>query len=278
MTGVSTGIGRSIAEDLLVDSRYQVIAVARDEQSLDEFKLKGAFVVKADLANESDRFSLGQQVTDYLSSDPTRWSEVHLINNAGLVRAGPLELIPVEDWKYEFEVNFFAVVHLTQLLLPMLRVHSGKLINMSSISGRMSLPFLGAYSASKFALEAMSDSLRRELPDTNIDVVLIEPGTINTPIWKKSSDWTQAALKSSSNQSVYSLYSAMIDKMLRYSQSRNQSGLSPSEISKLVKKILRKKRVRARYAIGPGSFWRAQFSRLLPTKLVDALVSIALGK
>lgn len=109
-----------------------------------------------------------------------------LVNNAGIAIGGPVEVVDVVDWRRQFEVNVFGMVNLTRSALPMLRASRGRVVNISSISGRMAFPFLAPYAASKYAVEAFSDSLRRELRAQGVRVALIEPGAIATPLWEKS--------------------------------------------------------------------------------------------
>lgn len=183
ITGASSGIGLAIVKDLL-SPQTTIFACARKASDLATLAGLGENVVpisldvtKADELENAFRF-----VETRVNSEPGEFS---LINNAGIAVPGPVEGLDMSGLRHQFDVNFFGVIQTTQVFLPLIKKSKGKIIMMSSISGIMSFPFLGAYCASKYALEAMTDSLRMELLDTGVKVVLIEPGPIKTPIWEK---------------------------------------------------------------------------------------------
>lgn len=183
VTGASSGIGLAIVKDLL-SHETTIFACARKAADLSALASFGNNVVpiSLDVTKSDELESAFRIVESRLNSEPGEFS---LINNAGIAVPGPVEGLEMADLRHQFDVNFFGVIQTTQLFLPLIKREKGKIIMMSSISGILSFPFLGAYCASKYALEAMTDSLRMELLDTGVRVVLIEPGPIKTPIWEK---------------------------------------------------------------------------------------------
>src|SRR4051812_41915524 len=167
VTGASSGIGRATAE-LLGARGHRVLAGVRGESDL------RVPTVQLD-------------VTDAGQVDALRALELGgLVNNAGIAVTGPLEFMPLDELRRQLEVNTVAQLAVTQACLPALRRTRGRIVNVSSIAGRVALPLYGPYAASKFALEALSDALRRELRGSGVDVALVEPGAIATPIWERS--------------------------------------------------------------------------------------------
>jgi NAD(P)-dependent dehydrogenase (short-subunit alcohol dehydrogenase family) len=172
VTGTSTGIGRAIAVHL--DRRgFEVLAGVRRLEDAPP----GLEPILLDVTSEVNIAAAAQRVGGQLHA---------LVNNAGIAVNGPIELAPVHEWRRQFEVNLIGQVAVTRALLPALLAAGGRVVNISSISGRAALPMIGPYSASKFALEAMTDTLRREVGPQGVRVVSIEPGGIATPVWEKS--------------------------------------------------------------------------------------------
>src|ERR671930_442264 len=176
ITGASTGIGEASARHLL-ELGFDVVAGVRKDEDAERLRGAGARPLKLD-------------VTDQASIDAarTRLGDAPLaglVNNAGIAVSFPLEFVPIEELRHQLEVNVIGQVAVTQAFLPALRKGRGRIVNISSIGGRIALPLAGPYAASKFALEAVSDSLRRELRGQGVEVVVVEPGGIKTPIWAK---------------------------------------------------------------------------------------------
>lgn len=182
ITGASTGIGRAIALDL-ARSGHQVFASVRKAEDGADLEKSDANIIAVlfDVTDE-DALQKGLKVVRERLLPERCFS---LVNNAGIAVPGPLEDIAPAEFRRQFEINVFGAMRVTQVFLPLIRETKGRVVNMSSVSGLMTPPFLGAYSASKFALEALSDALRRELGAQGVKVLLIEPGLIQTPIWNK---------------------------------------------------------------------------------------------
>jgi len=182
VTGSSSGIGAAIAREL-ADRGFRVFGTVRRPQ--DGAALEGAGVTPV-LMDVADTESIGRaraEVEQALAGAGAPL--VALVNNAGIPAAGPLELLPLEEFRRVLEVNLIGVVAVTQAFLPLLKQARGRIVNISSVAGRAALPFMGPYAASKFGLEAVSDSLRRELLPFGVDVIVVEPGSIQSKIWGK---------------------------------------------------------------------------------------------
>jgi NAD(P)-dependent dehydrogenase (short-subunit alcohol dehydrogenase family) len=182
-----------------------------------------------------------------------------LVNNAGYAVGGCVEDIPLTDWRLQFETNFFGLVALTQAVLPMMRQQKkGKIINVSSISGRLGFPGYAAYAASKFAVEGFSESLRHEMLPFGVFVVLIEPGAYKTEIWDKGF----AAMRTSPE----SAYRAQLEAVLRYSHKAAETAPDPQEIAALIVRISAKPSPKLRYPLGKGASISLWSKSLLPWK------------
>jgi NAD(P)-dependent dehydrogenase (short-subunit alcohol dehydrogenase family) len=182
VTGASTGIGEAAVLHLKTLGFDTVGAVRRDEDA-ERLEERGIRTVRIDVT-DGDQIAAAR---DELGDAPL----AGLVNNAGIAVAAPIEFLPVESFRQQLEVNLIGQLAVTQAFLPALRRAGGRVVNVSSIGGRVALPFVGPYAGSKFALEALSDSLRRELRPWGIEVSVIEPGSIATPMWDKGVDESQ---------------------------------------------------------------------------------------
>jgi NAD(P)-dependent dehydrogenase (short-subunit alcohol dehydrogenase family) len=191
-----------------------------------------------------------------------------LVDNAGIGIAGPLEVLPLDELSRQLDVNVVGQLRVAQALLPALRRRRGRIVLMGSISGRSALPFLGAYAMSKFALEAMADALRVELAPWGIHVVIVEPGTIATPIWTKPQP-TAAELSPDAAR----LYGERLDRFRRLAAERTAGHAVPAvEVAKAVERALTAKRPRTRYLVGPDARRRARVQKL-PDRIRDRLLT-----
>jgi len=190
-----------------------------------------------------------------------------LVNNAGIAIASPLELIPLDELRRQLEVNVLGQVAVTQAFLPHLRRVPGRIVFVGSIAGRSALPFLGAYAASKHALEAIADSLRVELSPWSIHVAIVEPATIATPIWAKgaaTADEIQA--RASSDRSP--LYAERLAAFRRAAEAAGRRAQPAERVAAVVERALTAERPRARYVVGRDARIRATIERL-PDRLRD---------
>ena len=177
-TGASTGIGFDVAR-YMAEHGYRSLGTVRREEDAAGLRGVGVDPVLMDVTDPESISRALDQVVRILAGTQLR----ALVNNAGVPAAGPIEMADLDEARALFEVNFFGSLAVTQAFLPLLRTSRGRIVNMSSLSGRFAFPFVGVYAASKYALEATSDALRRELLTSGVEVVLIEPGSVQTPIW-----------------------------------------------------------------------------------------------
>jgi len=199
-----------------------------------------------------------------------------LVNNAGIVVAGPLEFLPLSEIRKQFEVNVLGQIAVTQAFLPLLRQARGRIVNMSSIAGRVAFPYIGPYSASKYAFEAISDALRIELLPWGISVSVIEPGDVATPIWKKSTAAAQETARGFPSQAV-DLYGHSLEAVTHASEKAAASAFDPVHVVRAVEHALTAVNPKTRYLVGPGVRFRAILKKVLPDRLFDQLIVRYIG-
>jgi len=190
-----------------------------------------------------------------------------LVNNAGIALAVPLEFIPLDELRRQFEVNVVGQVAVTQAFLPHLRRSRGRIVFVGSIAGRSALPFLGPYAASKHALEAVADAWRLELRPFGVDVSLVQPGTIKTPIWTKSAAVADALTNGVPAQ-LAGLYGERIAAFREVALRRGEKGASAEEVAQAIEEALTMERPRTRKLVGLDAKLRAGVERL-PDRLRD---------
>src|SRR5262245_2761932 len=177
VTGASTGIGEATVLHLKTLG-FDAIGAVRKDEDAERLEGRGVRTVRIDVTDADQIAAAREELGDAPLAG--------LVNNAGIAVAAPIEFLPVERFRQQLEVNLIGQLAVTQAFVPALRRAGGRIVNVSSIGGRVALPLVSAYNASKFALEGWSDSLRREVRAQGIDVILIEPGGVKTPIWDKS--------------------------------------------------------------------------------------------
>jgi NAD(P)-dependent dehydrogenase (short-subunit alcohol dehydrogenase family) len=196
-----------------------------------------------------------------------------LVNNAGISVHGPVEHVPLSEWRRQLEVNLFGQIAVTQALLPVLRagvaVHghgAARIVMMSSIAGLIAQPIIAPYNASKFALEAMSDALRMEIRPQGIKVCVVEPGAIDTPIWAKA-EADPGAFPPDHPARV--LYAREIDAVVNEARKAAANAIGADAVAKVVAKCLTLRRPRTRYRVGKDAMIGAMAKMVLPTCAVD---------
>jgi len=274
ITGASTGIGAACA--LHLDRLgWRVFAGVRRQADADTLK-----------AQSSPRLTpISLDVTDTVSIS-TAASAVAgavgqaglggLVNNAGIVVPGPIEFLPLTDLRRQLEINVVGQVAVTQAFLPLIRAGRGRIVNMGSISGRMATPFTGAYAASKFALEALTDALRLELAPWGISVSIVEPGAVATPIWEKSARTAEAMLGSVQPEALV-LYAEAIEAVKRTAADAAKRAVDPVDVARIVEHALTAARPRTRYVVGREAKFRAAMALFVPDRVRDNLVAKAMG-
>ncbi len=199
-----------------------------------------------------------------------------MVNNAGISVAGPLELLPLDDVRIQFEVNVIGALAVTQILLPLLRQGRGRIVNISSIAGLTATPFLGAYCGSKFALEAMSDALRMELAPWGISVSLVEPGAVQSRIWQRAT-MSATHMLSGVPPASRALYDGSLHRMQDVIDRAAKRAIPAAVVARAVAHALLTPRPRARYLVGKDARLRAFMRWILPARAQDRLLAWFLG-
>jgi NAD(P)-dependent dehydrogenase (short-subunit alcohol dehydrogenase family) len=275
ITGASTGIGEACALRLARDGFHVFAGVRRDA--------------------DGQRL-LGQSATDHLTPviidviDPTTIAAgrdtigaavadrglAGVVNNAGISVAGPLEVLPLERFKQQMDVNVNGQVAVTQAFLPLVRQARGRIVFMGSIGGRMASPFLAPYNASKFALEAITDALRLELAPWRIHVSIVEPGSIATPIWDKSLALSDQIEREIPPEGA-ALYQKQITAMRKAAAEIGAGGIPADEVAKAVERALTAKKPKTRYVVGRDARIQAFAVKFVPDRMRDGIIARRLG-
>ena len=274
ITGASTGIGEACA--LHLDKMgLRVFAGVRKHADGEALKRKASerlTPVPLDVTDPAAIASAAAAVATALDHDGL----TGLINNAGIALAGPLEFLPIDEIRKEFEINVFGLLAVTQAFLPLLRKGRGRIINVGSIAGRSAMPFVGAYGSSKFAVEGLTDALRVELLPWSIAVSIVEPGGIATPIWEKSRA-KAADLARTLPPQARELYGWAFDAMRKVAADSAKRASPVELVVKAVAHALTAKRPKTRYLVGRDARIRAGLQRL-PDRLRDRIIVRRLRK
>lgn len=266
ITGASTGIGKA-AGIHMARLGHTVWAGVRTEKAFNDIKRLNVQHLEPIFIDVTSEDSIQNCVSHIRKNSGILHA---LVNNAGIAVGGPVEGVRMEEWRHQFDVNFFGQIRLTQVCLPLLRETKGRIVMMSSIAGRVASPFLGPYAASKFALEAASDSLRRELRRFGVSVSVIEPGPIATPIWEKSLGSGAARLRQFSDE-VKKDYGPL---MAKFNQRIDLAARNASPVSVVVNAIehaLTSKHPRTRYPVGKGVSFSTAIAGVLPDRWLDRI-------
>lgn len=274
VTGVSTGIGWGITK-VLIQKGFRVFgSVRREEDAKRLVKEFGeAFIpMLFDITDEAGVQSAAQKVHEQLNGETL----FGLVNNAGIAIPAPLMHQPIEDFRKQMEVNLIGQLIVTQAFLPLLGTDRslngkpGRIINISSVSGRNGSPFLGAYAASKHALEGFSESLRRELMLYGIDVIIIGPGAVATPIWDKADELDLSPYQ-------HTDYIESATGFQKYAVEEGKRGYPPEKVGEVALHALSAAKPRVRYAVVPGNPIIQVIQSLLPKRVIDGIIARYLG-
>jgi NAD(P)-dependent dehydrogenase (short-subunit alcohol dehydrogenase family) len=269
VTGSSTGIGRATA--LRLDQAgFQVFAGVRNRGDAESLEAEGSERLEPVIIDVSEADTI--EVTAERIEQVTGGRLDGLVNNAGIVVAGPIETLDLDGLRRQLEVNLTGQVAVTQAFLPQIRAARGRIALIASIGGRMSLPYLSPYHASKFALEAIGDSLRQEMRPFGVDVSIIEPGSIATPFWGKGTDQVGQVLASMSPEQLQ-LYEAPARAAAEASRKAEARGISPDKVAKAVEHALTSSRPKTRYLVGVDARVQATMRKWLPDRVLDRLVA-----
>ncbi len=274
VTGASTGIGRAAVAKAVAEGAHVFPAVRKkaDADSLRKEFGEAVTPLIFDVTDEPAVRAAAETVGKALGNRKL----FGLLNNAGMAVPGPLLHLTTEDLRNQMEVNFIGAHIVSQAFLPLLGADRdrtgkpGRVVMISSVGGERAAPFIGAYAASKFAMEGYSEALRREMMLFGIDVIVIAPGAIATPIWGKNDEKALAPYGNTA-------YAPMLQRVLDYMQDLGRNGLPPSDVGDLVWKVLTDPKPKVRYRILRGEFMEMTLPSLLPKRFVDNAIAKRLG-
>jgi NAD(P)-dependent dehydrogenase (short-subunit alcohol dehydrogenase family) len=270
VTGAGRGIGHAAALRLARAGWDVHAGVRRDEdgERLTAAAPAGRLVpVTLDVTDADQVAALDDALPEHLDG---------VVNNAGIVVGGPVEALALDDLRRQLEVNVVGQVAVTQAVLPRLRASRGRIVLVSSVGGRVASPMIGAYSASKFALEGLADALRIELRPWGIAVSLVEPGTIDTDMWRTADDQVDA-IDAGMRPDHRALYAAHVAGFRRALPRIRRRAAPTDKVTAIIEDALTASRPRARYVVGTDAKVQLALHRALPTRAFDAMVSRLLG-
>jgi NAD(P)-dependent dehydrogenase (short-subunit alcohol dehydrogenase family) len=269
VTGATRGIGRATAIRL-AEHGWEVFAGVRrpqDGEGLTGSQPGRISPVVLDITDPDQVAGLERALPGELDA---------VVNNAGIVVGGPLEAVPLSELRNQLEVNVVGQVAVTQALLPRLRRSRGRIVFVSSLNGKVATPLTGPYNASKFALEAVADSLRMELAPWGIRVALVEPAQTDTDLWRRADDQLEStvALLSAEHRNLYAKHI----EGYRKSIPRSQRMARPAEtVAETIERALTARRPRARYVVGTPARIQAVLARMTPTPVLDVMLRAGTG-
>jgi len=265
ITGCSSGIGHETAKRL-AEGEWTVYATARKPESIDDLKKAGCKTLTLDVTDEESMVAAVKAVEE------AEGAVGALVNNAGYSQSGALEEVPLEKVRDQFETNVFGLLRMCQLVLPgMRRQGFGRIVNLSSMGGRLTFPGGGVYHATKHAVEALSDALRFEVREFGIDVVVIEPGLIKTEFGKTAAATVEPAKK---DGSPYAEFDARVAALTAeaYEGPMARLGAGPEAVAKVIERAITVRRPRTRYKITPSAKIVLGMRRLFTDRMWDRFV------
>jgi NAD(P)-dependent dehydrogenase (short-subunit alcohol dehydrogenase family) len=274
VTGASSGLGKAAALHLS-ELGYRVFAGVRTESSAAELSRVSPSVgvlipVMLDVTDATS-IARSRERVEHECCDTGLWA---VVNNAGVSISAPLECVPIDVMRLQLETNVVGALAVTQRFLPLLRASGGRIVNVSSGVGNIAPAYLGAYAASQFAKEGLSDALRRELRPLGVSVSVIQPGAVYTPIWAKIRESADEILDAAPSE-VVEAYRARFTAFLKVNEVRAQaSKTTATDYAHAVAAALAAKRPKLRYRVGLDSWSSVVARRVLPDRMMDALIAV----
>ena len=269
ITGASTGIGFACATHL-AGLGHDVLAGVRKAADGERVEAAGhghITHVIVDVADEQSVQAAAARVRE-ITGDRGLGG---LVNNAGIGAGGPIETTELAAWKRQFDVNLFGAIATTRALIPQIRQAKGRVVNIGSIGGRVALPYMSPYNASKFALRAFTDSLRMEMSDFGVHVALIEPGSVATPIWEKAGE-TTVEVREKMDPEAQRLYGPVLEGMDKIVAETAARGIPPVEVARAVEHALTASKPRTKYLVGRDAKLRAKLVKVMPDRVMDRAI------
>jgi NAD(P)-dependent dehydrogenase (short-subunit alcohol dehydrogenase family) len=267
LTGANSGIGLATAERLQRAGFTVLSGVRRPDRLPDAVK----DAIEIDLAEPDSVQRACTQVIDRAAG-----RLVGVVNNAGYIVSGPCEALDTDDWRAQFEVNFFGPISVARALLPTLLANKGRIVNVGSIGGRMTSPFIAPYNSSKFAMRSWTDSMRMELAPHGVHVSLIEPGSIDTPIWEKGNAIADEQLTKLTDEQQ-ERYAVQIKGARAAADYIAEHSIPPDRVAKAIEHALTSPRPKGRYVVGIDARMQVAAS-MLPARATDRVMSTMLTR
>ncbi|HEX3292331.1 MAG TPA: SDR family oxidoreductase [Solirubrobacterales bacterium] len=268
VTGASTGIGRATALRLDADGYWVFAGVRKDAdgQALAQAASDRLTPVTLDVTDVDQIESAREQVAEAVAAQGL----VGLVNNAGVGGGGPIEFMPLDELRRTLEVNLIGQVAVTQAFIPLIRKGKGTIVFIASIGGRVASPFMSPYNTSKFAIEALGESLRHELHPWGIDVAVVEPGSIDTQIWSKGNDQLREQVDAMP-EDAQRLYGKQITRFGEVINETASRGIPPEKVAEVVHKAIASEKPRHRYLVGTDAKIGARLKGTLPDRVFHRL-------
>lgn len=270
ITGASTGIGAACALhlDRLGFTVFAGVRKQEDGVALQRSSSDRLIPIPLDVTEQASIEEARALVSDRMGTNGL----YGLVNNAGIAVVGPLEAVPIPDLRRQLEVNVIGQMAVTQAFLPLIRKARGRIVNMGSIAGRSTMPLMGPYSASKFALEAMTDALRLEVQQWGIHVSIVEPGAITTPIWEKTTSDANHREASLPGE-LRTLYEPVVAGVRRVVEEAAKRAIPADVVARVVEEALTAPSPKTRYLVGNDAKLRAFMVKILPDRLSDKILT-----
>jgi len=262
VTGASVGMGAATAREL-AQRGFHVLAGVRRESDADAIRATHIEPVLLDITDQNQIAALADRLRGRLHA---------LVNNAGIAANAPVETLPLSEWRKSFEVNLFGHVAVTQALLPALLRDRGRIINISSVGGKVAMAGYGAYAGSKFALEAMSDALRREVTPYGVQVIVVEPGGVQTEMSGRGIA-TAHRLAADMTPDQQERYGAMMAAIVSHTRAFTAAGVTAERAARVIANAVTDRHPRIRYTIGRDAAVLTRLTRVLPDRLLDRVVA-----
>ena len=270
VTGASTGIGAATAREL-ARRGFHVLAGVRRATDADALRATNLEPVMLDITSEPDIAALVQRI----AGDPERRPLRALVNNAGIGVNAPVEVLPLSEWRRLFDVNLFGHVAVIQALLPALVERGGTVVNISSVGGKLAMATYGPYAGAKFALEAVSDALRREVGRLGVSVVVIEPGAVRTEMLGQVAANGERIIGAMTTDQR-GRYAGLMQSVIAQAQAAIPKGVSAEEAARVIADAITSKRPRTRYTIGRDAAVVVRLARFLSDRTLDSLLARSL--
>jgi NAD(P)-dependent dehydrogenase (short-subunit alcohol dehydrogenase family) len=274
VTGASSGIGRACA--LHLDGLgSRVFAGVRTESAAESVRRAASDRLVPVLLDVTDTAAIDMAVA-FIESALDGRGLVGVVNNAGVAHGGPIEYLPIEEWRKQLEVNVIGQVAVTKAMMPLVRRGRGRIVFIGSIGGRVGTPLLSPYAASKFAIEGIAECLRHELRPFGVRVVVVDPGAVKTDIWDKGRRYADE-MEQRLPAEATALYGDAITGLRRSIEQQDRIGIPPEQVARVVARALFSDRPWARYLVGRDAQVAGIIARLLPDSAKDAIVRMIGG-